>query len=94
MGLRSHFPKGSAGVDQDLAWVHLRHCASLAAGVAGALGPALAERSLAALLLELVAMADAPGTTRRQPAEDFLRLRDAIEDGRRLVVMPLARGRT
>ena len=81
MGLRSHFPKGSAGVDQDLAWVHLRHCASLAAGVAGALGPALAERSLAALLLELVAMADAPGTTRRQPAEDFLRLRDAIEDG-------------
>jgi AraC-like DNA-binding protein len=38
-------------------------------------------RSLAALLLELVAGAAAPGTARCQPAEDFLRLRDAIDDG-------------
>ena len=80
MALRSHFP-GSAGSSQDLAWSYLRHCASLAAGVPEALGAALVARSLAALLLELVAGAAAPGTARRQPAEDFLRLRDAIDDG-------------
>ncbi len=81
MALRSDFPMGSAGSGQDLAWSYLRHCASLAAGVPQALGIALVARSLAALLLELVAGAVGPGTARRQPAEDFLRLRDAIEDG-------------
>ena len=81
MALRSHFPTGSAGSGQDLAWSYLRHCASLAAGVPEALGAALVARSLAALLLELVAGAAAPGTARCQPAEDFLRLRDAIDDG-------------
>ena len=81
MALRSHFPAGSAGSGQDLAWSYLRHCASLAAGVPQALGAALVARSLATLLLELVARSVAPGTARSQPAEDFLRLRDAIEDG-------------
>ena len=81
MALRSHFLTGSAVSGQDLAWSYLRHCASLAAGVPEALGAALVARSLAALLLELVAVADTPGAARRQPAEDFLRLRDAIEDG-------------
>jgi AraC-like DNA-binding protein len=81
MALRSHFPTGSAGSGQDLAWSHLRHCAALARGVPESLGTALVARSLAALLLELVAVADAPGAPRRQPAEDFLRLRDSIEEG-------------
>jgi AraC-like DNA-binding protein len=81
MALRSHFRSGSAGSGQDLGWSYLRHCASLVADVSEALGAALVARSLAALLLELVAGAAAPDTARRQPAEDFLRLRDAIEDG-------------
>ena len=81
MALRSHFPTGPAGPGQDLAWSYLRHCAALATGVPEPLGAALVSRSLAALLLELVAGADALGAGRRQPAEDFLRLRDAIEDG-------------
>jgi AraC-like DNA-binding protein len=81
MALRSHFPTGSAGSGQDLAWSYLRHCGSIAAGVPEAIGAALVARSLAALLLELVARADAPGAARRQPDEDFLRLRDAIDDG-------------
>ena len=81
MALRCHFPAGSAGSDHDLAWSYLRHCASLAVTVHERLGAALVSRSLAALLLEMVAGADAHGTGRRLPAEDFLRLRDAIEDG-------------
>lgn len=81
MALRSHFPTGSAILRPDLAWSHLRHCASVAVGVPETLGAALVARSLAALLLELVAGADAPMATRRQPAEDFLRLREAIDDG-------------
>ena len=82
MALRSHFPTGSAGSGQGLAWSHLRHCAALAASVPESLGTALVAGSLAALLLELVAGGGGrPGAARRQPAEDFLRLRDAIEEG-------------
>jgi AraC-like DNA-binding protein len=81
MGLRCHFPARSPESSQDLGWSYLGHCASLAAGVHETLWAALLSRSLAALLLELVAGADAPGTARPHPAEDFLRLRDAIEDG-------------
>ncbi len=81
MALRSHFPADPGVAGQDLAWSHLRHCATVAAGVTEPLGAALVARSLAAVLLELVAAADAPGPARRQPAEDFLRLRDAIENG-------------
>jgi AraC-like DNA-binding protein len=81
MALRSLFPAGLGAAGQDLAWSHLRHCATVAARVTDTVGGALVARSLAALLLELVAAADAPGPARRQPAEDFLRLRDAIENG-------------
>ena len=61
MALRSHFPAGSVVSGQDLAWSYLRHCATLAAGVPEAVGAALVARSLAALLLELVAVAGTPG---------------------------------
>ena len=81
LALRSHFPVGSAASSPDVAWSHLHHCASLPAGVAAELVAALLARSLAALLLELVAGADTPGAARRKPAEDFLRLRDAIDGG-------------
>ncbi len=81
MGLRSHFPMGPGGSGQALGWSYLRHCAALAAGVPEALGAALVARSLATLLLELVAGAAPPGTAGRQPGEGFLRLREAIEDG-------------
>ncbi len=81
MALRSRFATGPADPGRDLAWSHLRHCAAIATGVEQTLGGALVSRVLAALLLELVAGADTLVAGRRPPAEDFLRLRDAIEDG-------------
>lgn len=81
MGLRSHFPRNPSNVPLGLAWSYLRHCASVAVGTPEVLGSALVARSLAALLLEMLAGSDSPDAIHRQPAEDYLRLREAIEGG-------------